>query len=121
MIAASLVSRRSDSRDTTFYETLIDKYARNRTMQPFYEKQTFYGRLQHIFVVYVPSAPELKVDEPTTVFLAALATCKLEATPSSLESLDIHFYRNLSETLDVVDIVCLQCLIGRVPVDGGHQ
>jgi hypothetical protein len=90
-------------------------------MPPTYEKQTFYGRLQHIFVVHTPCTPALKVDSPTTIFLAALSTCKLDSTPSSLNALDIHFYSSLSDALDVVDIVCLQCLVGRVPIDGGRQ
>ncbi|KAG1843122.1 hypothetical protein DFJ58DRAFT_665523, partial [Suillus subalutaceus] len=90
-------------------------------MPPAYEKQTFYGHLQHIFVIRIPHTPALKVDGPTTIFLAALSTCKLESTPSSLNTLVIHFYSSLNDTLDVVDIVCLQCLVGRVPMDGGRQ
>ncbi|KAG1906659.1 uncharacterized protein F5891DRAFT_941884 [Suillus fuscotomentosus] len=123
MLAAGLVSSQHDSRDATFvrYETLIDKFARQHHMPPAYEKQTFYGRLEHIFVIRIPHTPALKVDGPTTIFLAALSTCKLESTPSSLSALDIHFYSSLNDTLDIVDIVCLQCLVGRVPMDGGRQ
>ncbi|KAG1748650.1 hypothetical protein EDB19DRAFT_1630273, partial [Suillus lakei] len=103
------------------YETLVDKHARRHNLPPTYEKQTFYRRLHHIFIVRIPSTPALKVDGPTTIFLAALSMCKLKPTPSSLSSLDIHFYSNLNDVLDIVDIVCLQCLIGCVPIDGGRQ
>lgn len=106
---------------TLQYETLIDKFARQHHMPPAYEKQTFYGRLEHIFVIRIPHTPALEVDGPTTIVLAALSTCKLESTPSSLNALDIHFYSSLNDTLDIVDIVCLQCLVGRVPMDGGRQ
>ncbi|KAG1859536.1 hypothetical protein DFJ58DRAFT_701494 [Suillus subalutaceus] len=125
MLAAGLTSHQRDSQDATFvrYEILVDKYAHRRNLPPTYEKQTFYGCLHHIFVVLVPHTPALKVDRPTTIFLAALSTCKLEPTPSSLSSLNIHFYSNLNDTLDIVDIVCLQCLVGRVPIDidGGQK
>ncbi|KAG2144560.1 hypothetical protein DEU56DRAFT_732604 [Suillus clintonianus] len=123
MLAAGLISHQRDSRDATFvrYETLVDKHAHQCNLPPTYEKQTFYGRLHHIFVVHIPFTLALKVDGPTTIFLTALSTCKLKPTPSSLSSLDIHFYSNLNDALDIVDIVCLQCLVGRMPIDGGRQ
>ncbi|KIJ63230.1 hypothetical protein HYDPIDRAFT_92819 [Hydnomerulius pinastri MD-312] len=123
MNAAGLMTVRSDSRDATFvrYETLVDKMARQHNAPPIYEKKTFYGRLQYIFVIRVPAHPSIHLNHPETIFLAALHPCQLTTTPSRLLSLDIHFYSTLSNTLDIVDITCLQCLVGRIPMDGGRS
>jgi hypothetical protein len=99
----------------------VDRNARQRHAPSIYEKQTFFGQLEHIFVVHIPPDPILKINEPTTVFLAALHPCQLIATPSRLSALDIHFSSGTSHTLDVVDIICLQCLVGRVPLEGSSQ
>ncbi|KAG1757886.1 hypothetical protein EDB19DRAFT_1822828 [Suillus lakei] len=82
MVTASLAAKQRDSRDADScadYETLINKNTCQRNAPPDYEKQTFHGRLEHIFVVWIP--PEL--------------TSKIGA----------------SRTVDVVGIVCLQCLM----------
>ncbi|KAH7903169.1 hypothetical protein BJ138DRAFT_1138781 [Hygrophoropsis aurantiaca] len=120
MLAAGLVKTQHDSRNATFvrYETLVDRHARQRNAPPVFEKQTFYGRLQHIFVVRIPSHPAFSLVEPTVVFLAAILPCPLDHSPSRLKSLDIHLCGNIGTSLDIVDIVCVQCLVGRVPLDG---
>ncbi|KIJ69616.1 hypothetical protein HYDPIDRAFT_106255 [Hydnomerulius pinastri MD-312] len=122
MLAAELAQVQPDSRDATFirYEALVDRHARQRNAPSVFEKKTFYGRLQHIFLVRVPTEPALGITSATTIFLAAIAPCQLESTPSHLTSLDIHFYSTVGTTLDIVDIVCLQCLVGRIPIDGGR-
>ncbi|KIJ65988.1 hypothetical protein HYDPIDRAFT_87730 [Hydnomerulius pinastri MD-312] len=122
MVAAGLAQVQQDSRDATFirYEALVDKYARQRNAPSVFEKKTFYGRLQHIFLVRVPPEPSLGLTTSAVIFLAAIAPCQLDSTPSHLTSLDIHFYTALGVTLDIVDIVCVQCLVGRVPIGGGR-
>ncbi|KIJ59999.1 hypothetical protein HYDPIDRAFT_99734 [Hydnomerulius pinastri MD-312] len=122
MNAAGMVKMQADSRDASFvrYETLVDKNARQRNAASIYEKKTFYGKLQHIFVVRVPAHHSINLLAPETIFFAAIYPCQLISTPSALNSLDIHFYSTLSNTLDIVDITCVQCLVGRIPIDGGR-
>ncbi|KAF9230264.1 hypothetical protein BU15DRAFT_83853 [Melanogaster broomeanus] len=113
---------KQDSRDATFirYEVLVDRHARQRNTPSVFEKKTFYGCLQHIFLVQVPAELSLGLTTTTTIFLAAITPCQLDSTPSHLTSLDIHFYTSLGTSLDIVDIVCVQCLVGRIPMDRGR-
>ena len=58
------------------------------------------------------SAEELNED---VVILAAVRTCKLDANDDILKEakLDFHLYSSLGP-LNVVDITCLQSVVGRV-------
>ncbi|KIM60589.1 hypothetical protein SCLCIDRAFT_1183175 [Scleroderma citrinum Foug A] len=69
MHAAGVIKPVQDSHDATFvwYETLVDKYARQKKRQPEYEMKTFYGQLQHIFVVSLPPDASLHISEPTSI------------------------------------------------------
>ena len=79
------------------YETLVDKYARQKKRRPEYEMKTYYGQLQHIFVVSLPSDAHLSITEPTVHILASIRTCKMER---SNPVLDIHYYSKLGR-LDI--------------------
>lgn len=79
--------------------------------KPEYHLQTFYGQLQRIFVVDIPISEILHTTHPTTVILAEISPCKIESTHPRL---DIHYYSKCS-TSSVLDITCVQCLVGRVP------
>jgi len=92
------------------YETLVDKYARQKKRQPEYEMKTFYGQLQHIFVVSLPLDTGLCISEPTVHILASIKTCKVERSNAAL---DIHYYSKLGG-LDILDIMCIQCIVGRI-------
>ena len=93
---------------------LIDKFARQARRQPEYELRTFYGQLQHIYVVqFKEPCPALGLNEPSTVFLAAIRTCILDDPDAQLQGLDIHFY-SAEGSLHVVDVTSLQCLVGRI-------
>ena len=92
------------------YETLVDKYAHQKRRQPEYEMKTFYGQLQHIFVVSLPSDAGLRIPEPTVHILASIKTCKVERSNAAL---DIHYYSKLGG-LDILDITCIQCVVGRI-------
>ncbi|KAI0694856.1 hypothetical protein C8Q76DRAFT_634372 [Earliella scabrosa] len=114
--AASLVKRLGDRRDQTYvrYEIYVDKNTRKRRRRPVYELQTFYGRLEHIFHLRFESPAaltDLGLDRPTTILLAAVRTCAITASDHRL---DIHFYKQYGP-LDVMDIQCIQCVVGRVP------
>ncbi|KAG6815253.1 hypothetical protein H0H93_010446 [Arthromyces matolae] len=117
--AAGLGIIRDDSRDASFvrYEVLIDKNAHRRRQQSQFEVQTFYGQLQHIYLVRIPDdcrrSLKIKSDTDTTLILAGIRSCKLDNAPSpALASLDVHFYTSLG-TYDVIDITTVQSLVGR--------
>lgn len=133
MHAAAFVGLREDMRDATYvrvsdyafrvvllltltkYETLIDRYARQPRRKPQYVMKTFYGRLIHIFVVTLPPSERLRTNEPAVHFLAAIETCEIER---SRDDIDAHYYTKLG-SLDMVDVTCIQCLVGRIRVEGG--
>ena len=93
------------------YETLVDKYARQKKRRPEYEMKTYYGQLQHILVVSLPLDTHLGITEPAVHILASIRTCKVEC---SNPVLDIHYYSKL-RGLDILDITCIQCVVGCIP------
>lgn len=97
----------------------MDVNARRRGMEPVYEVETFYGQLQHIYLVrFDTPCPALDLHEPTTtLIMASIQTCSL-LHDVSIPNLDIHFYSKLGKT-DVIDITSVQCLVGRVPYAQG--
>jgi hypothetical protein len=93
---------------------LLDRFARQAQRQPEYELRTFYGQLQHIYVVqFKEPRLALGLNDPTTVFLAAIRTCILDNPDTQLHGLDVQLYSK-EGGLDVVDITSLQCLVGRI-------
>ncbi|KAG6805546.1 hypothetical protein H0H92_014986 [Tricholoma furcatifolium] len=118
MRAAMLGTLAQDSRDATFvrYEMFVDKNARRHRVNPDFELKTFYGQLQHIFVVRFHSeeakeAFKLEPDQDSLI-LAVIRSCVLD-NDEQLRELDIHFYSRMGQ-LDVIDITSIQCLVGRV-------
>ncbi|KAH9911173.1 uncharacterized protein BXZ73DRAFT_57295 [Epithele typhae] len=111
-------SRTRDARDATFvrYEVLVDKNKHKARKQPSYELQTFYGRLEYVVQVNfdTQTAQRLGLDvlspDGAVVALAAVLECAIERSHSRL---DIHFYRNFG-SISVVDLSCVQCVVGRV-------
>ena len=97
------------------YEMYVDKFARRRGKEPEYTLKTFYGQLQHLYVIRFNTAcPRLQLNAPTTVILAAIWTCILEDLHSILvDTLDIHDYSK-DGSLHVVDVTSIQCLVARV-------
>ena len=106
----------------------VDRHEREHKVKPEYELKTFYGRLDHLFVVRF-NDPESKLTKmqpglaagsglegiENVYILAAIRRCILgEHTSADLESLDIHLYSKMG-TLDVLDVTAVQCLVGRVP------
>jgi len=93
------------------YESLVDRYAHQQHRLPDYEKKTDFGQLQHIFVVHISPSASLNLLKPVTIFLAAIKTCEVEA----FNSLNARYYSKLGP-LEVVDMACVQCVVGRVQV-----
>lgn len=76
---------------------------------------TFYGLLQHIIGVHFESPqPELGLKEPKTIMLGAIKTCEGSKPDPKLFGLDFHFYQKEREAFSIVDIGCIECLVGRV-------
>ncbi|KAF9473565.1 hypothetical protein BDN70DRAFT_817039 [Pholiota conissans] len=124
MWASSLKSGQDDSRDATFvrYQMLVDINERHRRQETTLELQTFYGQLQHIIVLKFQdplarcalgfAASDLDTD---VIILAAIRECTLGPSNPSLHGLDVHFYSTMGARR-VVDLTCVQCVVGRVPV-----
>lgn len=91
------------------YELLVDRNASRRNACLEFVPETFYGQLQHIFLVEMPIAMELGIQEPQTLILGSILTCDIEAQ----NDLDMHYYKRHGRT-EVVDITTIQCLVGRV-------
>jgi hypothetical protein len=69
--------------------------------------QNFFGQLNRIFLVELPSAQRLNLDRPTTVILALIREVK-----ATLRN-GIYYYKNFGAD-EVVDLSTLQCVVGRV-------
>ncbi|KAG6810019.1 hypothetical protein H0H92_013687 [Tricholoma furcatifolium] len=98
------------------YEMFVDKNAAYRQRQAKFELKTFYGQPQHIFVLKfndLNACNMLQLSSgQNTIILAAIRTCQVDRE-RQLEELDMHFYLKMGR-LDVVDITCIQALVGRV-------
>lgn len=95
---------------------MVDANARSKRLKPRFEPTTFYGQLRHIFVVKLPATPELELEQPQTLILAAVTECKITAH----NDLDMHYYSTESP-LQVVDMSSVQCLVGRIKTTHGNK
>lgn len=93
----------------------IDIFANQRRRTPKYELETFYGQLEHIFLIQL-TCNDARVAPKKPIILAAIRNCKLERDDPDLAKLDIHLYTHMS-SLDFVDITSVQVLVGRVKSD----
>jgi hypothetical protein len=89
---------------------LVDKNAQHSRKPVVFESRVFFGQLQHIFVIKVHASPVLKLEETRILILAAIRTC---ANPRKNRENDIYYYSR-EGALEVVDLNCIQCLVGRV-------
>lgn len=116
-VSTSLISRAPGTYSEHKYEVLVDKNARN-SKTPEFRQVARYGQLQQIFrICFETPCPALGIHEPENIIFAAIRSCKLDRDDPVLGSLDIHFYSSTSE-LDIVDLDCVECLVGRVAVGG---
>jgi hypothetical protein len=93
---------------------LVDKNARHRNFPVVLEPETFFGQLQHIIVVKIGPSDELGLDEHGIFILAAIRCCDAK----TLFGGDIYYYSH-EGCLEVVDVNCIQCCVGRIE-DGGR-
>jgi hypothetical protein len=92
------------------YEMLIDKNARYPKRPVILEPCIFFGQLQNIFLINLMPSPALGLGEKTTLILAAIRTC---ADPRIRAENNIYYYSR-EGYLEIVDMECVQCLVGRV-------
>jgi len=129
MHACKMMSMGDDNRDASYirvsrfsfyvvpilimcqYEQLVDKNERYRNLPVELQLCTFYGQLQHIVVIHLAKSHCLGIKTSETVFLAVVQTC-LEPTVD-LNGLDLHYYSKMGR-VEVVDMNCVQCVVGRV-------
>lgn len=72
------------------------------------EVRTYFGELQQIFSIKVPQSPQLNLNEPETLFLAAVKEC--DASFSE----DGFWEFSAARKLAVIDIGTIQCVVGRI-------
>ncbi|KAI0749042.1 hypothetical protein C8Q74DRAFT_1212144, partial [Fomes fomentarius] len=110
--AAFAQSQHGSERDATHvhYEALVDRHERSRNHAIELLPRTFYGQLQHIYVLDCPPIPGTAHSTTTRIIFAVICTCAEEETHPTL---DIHYYSRYS-TLKVLDITTIQCLVGRI-------
>jgi len=128
MIGRDLVPETDDSRDASFvrvesslfirtrnflsiifiqYTQLVDRYARQKRRTPEFELQNFFGQLQRILVIDLPSTPRLNIAVPTTIILALIKNVKATLTD------DVYHYKVFGVD-EVVDLTTVQCVVGRI-------
>ena len=89
------------------YTQLVDRYARQKTKTPEFELQNFFGQLQCILVLELPSTPRLNIDMPTTIILALIKNVKATLTDN------VYYYKALGVD-EVVDLNTVQCVVGSI-------
>ncbi|KAF6747418.1 hypothetical protein DFP72DRAFT_821756 [Ephemerocybe angulata] len=123
MLASEMVQKTAeDKRDATFvrYELYTDRNARITNRDADYELCTYYGQLKYIFVLQVPSSLGLEslpptLEVPKVIALGAIQQCRILRHHPRL---DIHYYKVLEATPEVVDVAAIQCLVGRTQWQG---
>ncbi|KAI9431721.1 hypothetical protein H4582DRAFT_1822048, partial [Lactarius indigo] len=120
--SSGLMKLSADRRDATFvrYVMLVDKFAHAHRRKPVFKPRTFYGSLEHLYLIQF-TCSDTQVDPQKPVILAAIRNCKTkDPGPTDLEGLNIHLY-NTTGSLDLVDVTSIQALVGHVEytVDGG--
>ena len=94
---------------------LVDKFAQQKRRLPEYVLETFYSRLEHVFLIKIcPKPPNNLFKTNEDIILAAIRSCKLDTTPAELKKLDIHLYTH-QRSLDFTDVTSIQAVVGRVP------
>ena len=93
---------------TKKYEATCDIMAESEDAPAEMEVQTHFGELQQIFSIKVPQSSQLCLDEPQTLFLAAVKEC--DASFSE----DGFWEFSTARKLTVIDLGTIQCVVGRI-------
>jgi hypothetical protein len=89
----------------------VDKNAQSKNAAEDLQETIFFGRLDDIYVVTLPPIPALdpELTSSSQVILAGIRNCKV----TSKNGLGMSYYENFGR-YEVVDIECVQCVVGRV-------
>jgi hypothetical protein len=90
---------------------LVDRNAQHPNRPIELQPKVFFGCLKHIFVVHLNASCQLNLDQPTTLILASIHQCSDMKTYNHSDR--IYYYSQLGN-FGVVDIACVQCVVGRV-------
>lgn len=90
------------------YEATSDIMAESEGAPAEMEVRTHYGELQQIFRIEVPQSPQLHLDQPQTLFLAAVKDCD-----TSLSADGFWEFKSAGK-LTVIDLGTIQCVVGRI-------
>lgn len=89
---------------------LVDIHARRKTLAPEYEVKTFYGQLENILVICLSAHAMSAFGSGPILLMAGIRQCEVNAT----NSMGFSIYSNMGQ-FEVVDMTCVQCLVGRIP------
>ena len=89
---------------------LVDRNAHYAKRRIILDSQIFFRQLQHIFIVSLPASLALGLKIRTTIILAAVHTC---FNPRIQSDNGMHYYSREGH-LEVVNMECVKCLVGRV-------
>jgi ribosomal protein L30E len=89
------------------YTQLVDRYARQRRRNPEFELRQFFGQLKRLLVLELPTLPQFKLTNPTTIILAVIQNVK-----TSLDG-NIQYYKELG-VVEIVDLTTVQSVVGRI-------
>jgi hypothetical protein len=81
-----------------------------------FETRTYFGQLLNILVVRLPANEELGLKEDQILILALIDQCKAELD-HDYGNLNLYSYKDMGPE-EVVDVTCVQCLVGRVASGG---
>ena len=90
---------------------LVDKNARHRNLPVVLEPTIFFGQVQHLFAFDIGPSQELGLEEPENIILAAICTC---ADAKVLSAGGSIYYYTHEGSLEVIDVECIQCGVGRI-------
>jgi hypothetical protein len=96
------------SADSKKYEATSDIMAESEDAPAVMEVRTHYGELQQIFRVRVPQSSQLHLDQPQTLYLAAIKDCDTSFSE------DGFWEFKTAGKLTVVDLGTIQCTVGRI-------
>ncbi|KAG9042182.1 hypothetical protein FS837_011179 [Tulasnella sp. UAMH 9824] len=110
---------RHGRRDMMFvkYTLLEDRHFHQRNRRPAGVNvvREYYGQLQSLFVIEIPPSPIIGTTDVQTLALAAVLPVRLNGQNNAKQ---VVCKANAFDALEVIDIQCLECVVGRI-IDRG--
>ncbi|EJD35525.1 hypothetical protein AURDEDRAFT_75228 [Auricularia subglabra TFB-10046 SS5] len=104
---------RHDNRDASFvrYALDVDRHARHRNVESEFDTTAFFGQLLRIFVLELPPLPEYEHPLKQTALLAEVQECHGLTEP---DRAGVRYFDGSLATAQVIDLACIECLVGRM-------